>query len=218
MSNYKVPFQTRLQFAALFVLYEIVEGGLDFDTLTEDEETALTPILEWLFDKKYISMDPEGVIAVTPIGAETEASFRENYRFFLEEYDVFCAIDLNAGEFAFSYLENYSDKDESEWFQFLGDDRWDDLRIAVAEHEGKDPVEMVFMTYIYEGKFGRDDKGQWETEALTGSIWMGIEEICNSAIHIPSLGYEDEGVLVTGQEVIADIIAHGRKLANEMRV
>ena len=50
MTSYKVPAQTRLQFAALFVLSQIVENELDFETLIEDEETALTPILEWLFD------------------------------------------------------------------------------------------------------------------------------------------------------------------------
>jgi hypothetical protein len=142
-------------------------------------------------------------------GQDVLGAFDKKYRQFLKETDVFCGVDLESGDFAVNYYDDFSDNHQ--WQEFLREDRWDDLRIAVAEVKGQDPVEVVFMSFVNDELFGETDEG-WDFERLLGEVWVEIEDIVKAAIRIKNLAYQDGGETVSGDEVIQDVIAQGEDL------
>ena len=144
------------------------------------------------------------MLVLSPMGEEILSNFLQSYEENLEEFDIYCSVDLEEGEFAFSYFDDF--EDPNEWQEFLNQDRWEDLRIAVAEYKGLDPVEMVFMNYVEDHRFGRDENGTWSTDWLLGKVWEEIALVCNSALRLNSLAYEENKKLISADLVIKDII------------
>ena len=99
---------------------------------------------------------------------------------------------MEAGDFAFASYFDFDD--DIRWREYLDDDRWDDLRVAVADYKKLNPVEIVFMSFISENRFGRNEVG-WQFELLLGAVWDEILDICNSAIQWDQLGYETKTTL-----------------------
>jgi hypothetical protein len=81
----------------------------------------------------------------------------------------------------------------------------------VAELKKINPVEIVFMSFLKEDRFGRDETG-WQFDLLLGSIWDEILHICNTAIPLEALGYEDDQGRVSAEDVIKDIIRQGAEI------
>ncbi len=151
-------------------------------------------------DEKYVP---------TQKGREYLKKFMARYSEYLTMFDIFCAVDLESGEFAF---EDYNDYDDDKSFQnFLNEQRWDDLRVAVASYKGVNPIEIVFMSFISEQRFGRNESG-WQFDLLLGSVWDEILEICETAIQWEQLGYQDEQGKVPAEDVIEDIITQGTEI------
>jgi len=123
---------------------------------------------------------------------------------YLKMYDIYCAVDLDKGEFAFSSINN--DWTDEQWFNFLGNERFSDVRVAVAEFKGLNPVEIVFLSFLNENRFDCTAP-KWEDNLTADGIWREIEEICNTAI---SADYLKEG------GVIEDVITQGTAIALEL--
>jgi hypothetical protein len=111
-------------------------------------------------------------------------------------------VDLESGNFAFEEINNSSFTDE-QWADFLSNERFSDVRVAVAEFKGIDPLEIVFMSFLTEGRFeiGLD---RWQYNLTSDGVWNEIEEICNTAVSREYL--DEDGVLV-------DVITQGSALA-----
>ena len=88
---------------------------------------------------------------------------------------------------------------------------WEDLRVAVADYKGMDAIEIVYMSFINEHRFGRDESG-WQFDLLLGSVWDEILYICENSIQWNELGYEDEHGAVPAEAVIEDIITQGTEI------
>ncbi len=131
------------------------------------------------------------------------------YTEYLKVFDIYCAVDLETGEFAFARYFEF--EDEAQWDEFLEDDRWDDLRLAVAEFKKIDPVEIVFMSFLNEDRFGRDETG-WQFDLLLGTVWDEILNICSTAIKWEDLDYEDGEAVVSAEDVMQDIIRQGTEI------
>lgn len=213
-SMFVIDRTSRLQYAALFILKEISDDSYTFHTRLEDDEKVLEPIIEWLIERTYIFPNDNGEYAITKKGVSFLNCFWDRYNKFLAEYDIFCGVDLDSGDFAFSYFDRYSDMDD--WYEFLDQERWEDLRIAVAEYKGMDALEIVFMSFINDGRFGRDEEG-WDEELLLGSIWDEIQAICNSAVRLNNLAYEKNGVHISAEQAMQDVIEQGMSLAIHMQ-
>jgi len=98
-------------------------------------------VLEWLMSREYIDIH-DGYYRAADKGREVLSRFMAKYTEFLHVFDVYCAVDLERGEFAFA---RYFDFDsDSSWKSYLNKEYWEDLRIAVAEFKKIDPVEVVF--------------------------------------------------------------------------
>ena len=206
---YALNDEQKKQFAGAYLLNVMINTPRSFPVLLEGNEEDLEPVLEWLLMKEYIEIRNQERYVPNEKGREVLKRFLARYTEYLKVFDIYCAVDLQAGEFAFaSYLDF---EDNTSWKNFLNDDRWDDIRLAVAEFKKLDPVEIAFMSFLNEDRFGRDETG-WQFDLLLGNIWDEIILICNTAIRWEDLGYEDEKGSVSAKDVITDIIKQGSAL------
>jgi len=200
-------------FAGLFLLEQMGAQGRTYPVFLEGDQTYLEPILEWLMSRGDVSIVNNDHYAISPQGRRTLKQFAERYLEFLRFFDVFCAVDLGSGEFAFSHYFEFP-HDEA-WQQYLAEDRWEDLRVAVARHRGIDPVEIVFMSFLQEGRLGSSAEG-WQFDLILGSLWDEIVRIVETALSADDLGYEDEQGVVSGDDVLRDVIVQGTTLMQEL--
>lgn len=211
--KYSVTDQQKKEFAGIYLLEFIINKPKAFALFLEHDESDLEPILEYLLVKGWIQIMNDEKYVPTVDGRLELKKFLEKYSAYLENFDVFCAVDLGAGEFAFQYWDDI--EDEEEWERFLNQERWEDMRVAVADYLKMNPVEIVFMSFVAEDRFGRDQTG-WQFDLLLGSVWDEILEICNTALQVNDLSYESDTGIVSGENVIQDIIKQGKALVREI--
>lgn len=212
-ANIDEPWTTteeqRLRFAGIFLLEFMINHPQVFQLWLEREDADLEPILEWLLVKEWITIRDAKEYAPSEEGRSIIKRFMDRYARFVYFFDVFSAVDLASGEFAFDrYFELL---DEDKWLAYLNEERFEDLRIAIAEHLGIDAVEIVFMSFIREDRFGRDAAG-WQFDLLLGSVWDEILGVCNEATDVYELGYQDGDRWIDGSDVAEDILQQGGKL------
>jgi hypothetical protein len=123
----------------------------------------------------------------------------------LKFFDIFCAVDLGQGEFAFSSINN--DWLDDQWFDFLHQERFSDVRVAVADFKGINPIEIVFMSFLNENRFDCTVP-RWQYFLTGHEIWNEIVEICNSAISLDYLKSEGviENIVQEGSALALDLI------------
>lgn len=208
--------EQKMRFAGLFLLEFMINRPQVFKVWLEKDDADLETILEWLLVQEWVEIrdvGPDKEYIPTQQGREVIRKFMERYARFVYFFDVFSGVDLGAGEFAFErYFEIL---DEQEWKDYLHDDRFDDVRIAIAEHLGIDAVEIVFMSFIREDRFGRDAAG-WQFDLLLGSVWDEILNVCNEAIDVSELGYQDGDRWIDGSVVAEDILQQGGTLLGKL--
>ncbi|MBP6217883.1 MAG: hypothetical protein KA436_04790 [Oligoflexales bacterium] len=224
-SSFVIPDDIKMRYAGLYLLKEMLEGNFQFPQKTESEEgeepfavlpaeyEALEPIFLWLLEVGYVFIDEQEEYAISEDGLAVISYFLERDGAFLNEYDIFCGVDLEQRDFALRYFKQF--EDGAEWQTFLSDKKWEDLRIAIAEYKGLDAIEIVFMSFINEQRFGRDAEG-WKKELLLGFIWDEIQMICNNAIRLESLEEKRGGVLVSGELVLQELLDEGAQVLEEL--
>ncbi len=213
MSPPKISDEKRQRFASIYVLDHMINTPKTFPLFLERNDADLEPILEHLLVKECIEIHDKERYVPTAKGRDALRLFMARYSEFLRIFDIYCGVDLEAGEFAFArYFEL---EDEQEWKAYLRQERWDDLRVAAAEFKNIDPVEIVFMSFINEGRFGRDETG-WQFDLLLGSVWDQIAKIVETAIHVDDLGYGSGPDKVAGKDVIGDVLVRGAKLLTDL--
>ncbi len=206
----------RIQYAGLYLISRIDEPGTDVNAFIARAEELFSPIQEWLVTRGYVEIDENGQLDVTSTGRDVKTSFVDRHRRYLVDYDVFSAVDLGEGEFAFARYHDFPDAHG--WQAYLNQDRFEDLRVAVAEYESVDPIDMIYQTAIDDGSFGPDRTEAWDFDRLLGKVWDDIAHIYNTALKGADLGYEGDGGPSTGREVVEDVVSQGRALAGQLRV
>jgi len=182
---YTLDEEKKHEFARLYLLDYMIEEEPKIPIMLDEHNEDLEPLFEELMARELIEIDKSQCYRVSKKGVERHRRFLRRYREMMAINDIFCAVDLATGEmaindifcavdlatgeFAFSYYDDYPDR--RSWENFLSQPRWDDLRIAVAEYLGEDPIELVFMSFINEKRFGRDADGKWQggTQTASGS-------------------------------------------------
>ncbi|MCK5680835.1 hypothetical protein KAI46_08505, partial [bacterium] len=145
---YQLDDKQKQHFARLYLLDYMIQEEAKFSILLDEKSEDLEPIFDELMARELIEIDQEQNYRVTHQGRALHQNFLKLYRENIAENDIFCAIDLDSGEFAFSFYDKYPTPEG--WSAFLDNERWDDLRVAVAEYMGHDPVELIFMSFINE--------------------------------------------------------------------
>ena len=205
-----VSEEQKKQFAAAYLLNVIINEKVIIPLYLEGNYTDLEPVLEYMMMKSYLSVENKEFYAPTDKGKEILRRFMQRYSEFLKIFDIYCAVDLEEGTFAFEEYFNITDM--KQWNKYLNDERWEDLRVAVAIYKKLNPVEIVFMSFLQEEQFGNRGEG-WEFDLLLGSIWDDILKVCNTALSAPDFVYQDEdGSLVDGNMVLEDVIIQGAEL------
>lgn len=207
--KYTIPEEQKKRFAGLYLLEYMINTPKSIGVFLDGNDQDLEPVLEWLMMHRFIEIRDEEKYVPTVRGREELKKFMARYSEFLTMFDIYCAVDLEAGEFAFA--DYFSFDSETEWKAWLNEERWDDLRVAVADFKNINPVEIVFMSFINERRFGRDASG-WQFDLLLGSVWDDILGICKTAIQWEQLGFEDEEGMVPAEDVITDIITQGTEI------
>ncbi len=208
-----VSDEQKLRFAGIFLLEYMINHPRIFQLWLEDEDSDLEPILEWLLTKEWIQIREAKDYIPTEEGRNVIKRFMERYARFVYFFDVFSGVDLGSGEFAFERYFEILEPDE--WQAYLHQERFEDVRIAIAEHLGIDAVEIVFMSFIREDRFGRDATG-WQFDLLLGSVWDEILDVCNSATDVSELGYQDGDCWIDGATVAEDILQQGGALLGKL--
>jgi hypothetical protein len=208
-----VSEEQKLRFAGIFLLEYMINHPRIFQLWLEDEDSDLEPILEWLLVKEWIQIREAKDYIPTEEGRNVIKSFMARYARFVYFFDVFSGVDLGSGEFAFERYFEILEPDE--WQAYLHDERFEDVRIAIAEHLDIDAVEIVFMSFIREDRFGRDATG-WQFDLLLGSVWDEILDVCNNATDLQELGYQDGDRWIDGEVVAEDILQQGGALLGNL--
>lgn len=208
-----VSEEQKLRFAGIFLLEYMINHPRIFQLWLEDADSDLEPILEWLLVKEWIKIREAKDYIPTDEGRDVIKQFMARYARFVYFFDVFSGVDLGAGVFAFERYFEILEPDE--WQAYLHDERFEDVRIAIAEHLGIDVVEIVFMSFIREDRFGRDATG-WQFDLLLGSVWDEILDVCNSATDASELGYQDGDRWIDGSVVAEDILQQGGQLLGKL--
>lgn len=210
-STFVIHSDIRIQYAGLFLLKEMVEGQSIFSAHPDDDECVLEPILNWLHQSFYVRLNRHNEFVITKRGLEHVQSFLARYSAFMEEYDVFSGVDLKAKDFAIRYYNTF--QDEPEWHGFLQEERWEDLRIAIAEYQGFDATEITFMRFVHDSRFGRYNN-MWNYECLLGAIWDEIQGVCNNSVRLKTLACQHSEQ--SSETLLQDILDRGRKLMQEL--
>jgi hypothetical protein len=185
-------------FKAIILLNEMVNGTHKFQTVANGDDSVLEPLFIELMSKGYVQTS--GMNYQVPAkGQQVFDTFMKRYTEYLKVYDIFSYVDLEKGEFAFARYFDFS-TDEA-WADFANDERFDDLRIAVAQFKKIDPAEIVFMSFINENRFDTASVG-WQMDLVSDNGWNEIEEICKTAI-------KPEDV---GADAVVDMIGQGSEL------
>ncbi|QEC75909.1 hypothetical protein [Mucilaginibacter ginsenosidivorax] len=185
-------------FKAIIVLNEMINGNHQFSSSAYGDDAVLQPLFQELVANGYI-ISSGSVYKVSSKGRGVFDTFMKRYSEYLKVYDVFSFVDLEKGEFAFSSYFDFDNDDD--WFNFTDNERFDDLRIAVAMFKKADPAEIVFMSFINENRFDTSVSG-WQNDLMADTAWGEIEDICNSAI-------KPEDV---GEDAMVDMINQGSEL------
>ena len=185
-------------FKAIILLDEMINGSHSFKTVANGDDSVLEPLFIELMSKGYVQTS--GInYQVTANGKEVFDTFMKRYTEYLKVYDVYSYVDLEKGEFAFSRYFDF-DTDDA-WLNFASDERFDDLRIAVAIFKKIDPAEIVFMSFINENRFDTASTG-WQMDLVSDNEWNNIEEICATAIKPEEVG----------EDAMLDMIGQGSEL------
>lgn len=207
--NFTISKEQRKEYASGFVLDLMVNNGFQFNVILEGADKDLEPLFIHMMAREYIDIDSQQNYSPSVKGIEKLNNMKKKYEEYLAHFDVFCAVDLKNGSFAF---EKIFDLDDAEWEEHIHRDTFVDLRIAVAWFKKVDPCDFVFLSFLKEGQFNTEMEN-WQFDLLSGLTWGQIETIIDSAIQIEDLGYQTEnGEDISGEDVIEDVIKQGAEL------
>lgn len=196
----KLEKNNRFNFITTVLLNEIINYQRSFSTLMMGDDKVLVDHISYMKHNQLLA-ESKGKYIPTEKGRNILVGFFKKYFEFLRVFDIFCAVDLGTGEFAFS--KTFESNDD-EWKVLLVEERFSDVRVAVAEFKGIDPMEIVFMSFLNENKFFVGEPG-WQNNLVTDAVWHDIEDIVNTAISLEELKDKMEDIVTKGSEVMLSI-------------
>ena len=213
--HFTISEEQRKEYAAGFLLDLMLNGGRRYSVVLEGANGDLESLLVFMMAKGYVDLDKENYYVSTQKGSEKLENLKQRYDEYLAHFDLFCAVDLEQGEFAF---EKIFELDDEQWDSFINQERFVDLRIAVAWFKKINPTDFVFLSFLKEGRFDTEHRN-WQFDLLSGLIWEQVEEIIATAIQVEDLSYQTQtGETIYGEAVIEDIIRQGAKLSEKLYV
>lgn len=199
---------------AVGVLLDLIKNqDREFPVALEGGDRDLEPLFIHALAKGYVEIDEDNKYSLTVPGLEKVENLMQRYEEYLAHFDVYCAVDTEDGCFAF---EKIFELDDEDWEDFLSDERFVDLRIAVAWFKQINPADFVFLSFLKENRFDTGRSG-WQFDLLSGLLWGEVEKVIDNAIEVGKLGYvSEDGQEISGEMVLQDVITQGAKLNAEL--
>ena len=199
-----VTENNKKNFRSILLLDEIITNNRQFGVVPAQDDKVLEPFFVELMSKGYLTTSGRNYVP-TAKGRESLELFNKRFQDYLKLFDIFSFVDLTKGEFAFARFFDF-DTDE-QWDNFTNDERFEDLRIAVALFKKMDPAEIVFMSFINEKRIDTEVTG-WQMDLASDEIWKDIEEICTNALKPEDLGTPDviEDIVRQGTDLMMDLL------------
>ncbi|MGA1598580.1 MAG: hypothetical protein ACO4AU_05980 [bacterium] len=170
-------------------------------SLSEQSESGLEPLVQQMEQRGWLEMGDDNYYHPTDKGSQAYDHLLDQQQSYIAHFDVYAFVDLEEGVFA--------DPDTD----LLEDQRWTDLRVAVAEHKGIDPYRVVFLSMLSSEAFFENP--DWKFDLSVGTLFDEMGELTQQQLLVDQLGYEDEEGEVSGAEVIQDVIEQGSEIAQE---
>lgn len=213
--KYEILEKDRVRYVSLILLNEIINFQTYFPVRLVGEQIFLKTYLEGLQSKGMLKIE-NGLYVPTELGREELSSLYAKYYEFIRMFDIFSAVDLEAGEFAFARM--FDELSQDEWFDYLAEDRFSDVRVAVAQFKGVNPIELVFLAFLNEGRFDTTQMG-WEKQLTDYPIWNEIVEICETAIEMEYLMEEGvmENVVRQGSALAIELVKTAEEIEADMK-
>ena len=98
--TYTLLEKDRVRFIGLVLLNEIINFQTYFPTNLKGDQLFLEHYLKILFDKGFLRIE-NGSYVPTELGRQEVVNLYTKYYEYLKLYDLYCAVDLQEGEFAF---------------------------------------------------------------------------------------------------------------------
>ena len=213
--TYELLTRDKIRYIGLVLLNEIIQFQHTFPVVLTGEDVYLDFYLKQLNEKGFLVVKNDNYYA-TELGREELVRLYDKYYEYLKFFDIFCAVDLKHGNFAFEEIDNpeFTDKD---WDNYLADEMFSDVRVAVADFKGMNPIEIVFLSFLNENRFDCG-VGRWQHDLTGDDVWNEIVEICNTAVSRQYLEADDVllNVIASGSELALKLIKEAEEdLANE---
>jgi DNA-binding PadR family transcriptional regulator len=210
--KYVVTPELKNRFIGIVLINQMINFQKYFPAKLEQDDTYLGDYLKNL-EKNGLAVITKGKYVPTEKGREYLSNFFSKYYEYLKMFDIYCAVDLEKGEFAFSNIgEDFSD---DTWIKYLNEERFSDVRVAVAEFKKLDPMEIVFMSFVNEARFETSEY-RWQYNLTGDKVWEDIAEICNTAVSCEYLLADDviQNVIKKGTEIALEIIKDAEESDN----
>jgi len=201
--HYTLEQATKDNYANVALLRQMAVKGVSFPAILQGDDQILEIVLKRLLAANYVQAI-KGRYYPSASGRKLIQQFEQRYTEYLQVFDLYSGVDAAKGEFAFArYFELAGDKNI--WKAFLNQERFKDLRVAVAEFKKANPVDIVFMSFLNEGQFDIDRKG-WQASLVLGDYWNEILEACNQNFHADQISDVMEEIIKQGSELMFELL------------
>jgi hypothetical protein len=204
--KFTLETKKKRQLIMAFLLDQLIDKR-DFSVVLTGNDTVLESLFVEMLSLNLIKIE-RNFYKIDVKGQEFMDIFFKKYSEFLKLFDIFCAVDLKTAEFAFKKFYDF-DTDE-EWKIYLNQENWQDVRVAVCEFKKIDPIEIVFMAFLNEGRF---DPINWQFDLVSDLVWDEVLEVCNTAIPLEDLIDDDVmlDIVNQGSAIMLDILKEENK-------
>jgi len=204
-TKHTISKKEKEQYAKLLILFEMINNKTYYKIMMEGDFQYIEPLFNEMNVDEYIRVEGNRYVP-TEKGRTVLNKFMQRFFEYLKIYDIFAFVDLEEGVFAFE--EGY-ELDGDEYDDFIEQERWDDVRVAVAEFKKMNVCEIIFMSFVNEGRFDMEKAG-WQFDITSGLVWDDIIHIANNSITTEEINAEAddalECVVREGQRVAVDLI------------
>ena len=172
--------------------------------LIETDDDGLESFLNFMETRGTIIVEKDNYYMVTDKGHEVYQDLVKQLEAYVMHFEIYAYVDLERGIFG---------DPESD---LLEGDKWQDLRVAVAEYKGIDPYRVVFLAMLSDKTFYENP--DWKFDLSMGTLFHEMEQIVKEQLHVDDLAYSDSQGPVSGEDVIKDVIQQGTELVAKSKI
>ena len=222
--NYVIDQEKKEQLQALTLLNLMINQGMRFSVLLDGDNEDLEPLFRKLAAKDYVDTDKSNYIP-SEKGRKALQGFLGRDTELILIFEIFCAVNMDEGTFAYSELFEMSEPRFAKYLQ-NEDEEWEDLRLMVLEFKNEnqknesnqiDPIDLVFADFIKNGRVDFTKPG-WQFDLLSNLMWEEMLKIINDAYDLEELREEiekDDEADWTAEELLETIVKQGNEVMRD---